>query len=207
MNEIWAIILAAGESSRMKEPKMIMPFGEGTIIEKVLENIAGSYVKSTLIVLGAWKNEILQVLGSRPVLTCVNENYKMGMLSSVQCGIRNIPGTADGILVYPGDQPLVTGETINVLIDAFRKRGKGIVIPVFMKRRGHPVLLSSSYRNEILQLGPKNSLRDIMENHPSEIEEVEISSSSVITDIDTPDDYRREINQFERYGRDDSVQT
>jgi molybdenum cofactor cytidylyltransferase len=193
MNDIWAIILAAGESSRMKSPKMVLPFGKETIIETVISNIASSNVDKMVVVLGSWKEEILQVIEKRNVNICFNDNYKQGMLSSVQCGLRYIQGAFRSVLVCPGDQPMVEKSTINMVISAFNSAGKGIVIPFCEKKRGHPVIISRKYYDEILNLGPSDTLRRIMDNHPDDIKEVETITSSVLKDIDTPDDYLNEL--------------
>lgn len=193
MNDIWAIILAAGESSRMKAPKMVLPFGKNTIIETVIANVGASDIDKMVVVLGSWKKEILQVVEKHNVNHCFNDNYKQGMLSSVQCGLRFIPGMFRGVLICPGDQPMVDKGIINLLISAFKNSGKGIVVPCHEKKRGHPVMIGRKYYNEILNLNPSGILRQIMENHPGDIEEVETTCSSVLKDIDTPDDYSNEL--------------
>jgi CTP:molybdopterin cytidylyltransferase MocA len=193
MKDIWAIILAAGESSRMKAPKMVLPFGKNTIIETVIANVAASDIDKMVVVLGSWKEEILQVIEKYHVNHCFNDNYKQGMLSSVQCGLRFIPGEFKCALICPGDQPMVDKGIINMLISAFNKSGKGIVVPLHEKKRGHPVIIGSRFYNEILNLEPADTLRRIMDNHPGDIEEVETTFSSVLKDIDTPDDYLNEL--------------
>jgi Uncharacterized MobA-related protein len=193
MSDIWAILLAAGESSRMKTPKMILPFGKSTIIESVIANVAASDAGKMVVVLGSWKEEILQVIEKHNVNMCFNENYRQGMLSSVQCGLRFIPGASKGALICPGDQPMVDKGIINMVISAFKSTGKGIVIPTHEKKRGHPVMIDSKYYDEILNLKPAETLKRIMDDHPDDIEEVETGFSSVLKDIDTPDDYINEL--------------
>jgi molybdenum cofactor cytidylyltransferase len=193
MNDIWGIVLAAGESSRMKAPKMLLPFGKMTIIETVIANVAASDIDQMVVVLGSWKEEILQVIEKYHVNHCFNDNYKQGMLSSVQCGLRFIPGESKCALICQGDQPMVDKAIINMLISAFNQSGKGIVVPLHEKKRGHPVIVDSRYYDEILNLKPADTLRRIMDNHPGDIEEVETTFSSVLKDIDTPDDYLNEL--------------
>ena len=193
MNDIWAIILAAGESSRMKAPKMVLPFGKSTIIETVIANVTASDIDKMVIVLGSWKEEILQVIEKHNINICFNDNYGQGMLSSVQCGLRFIPGVFRGALICPGDQPMVEKRIINMVISAFNSSGKGIVIPSSEKKRGHPVIIGRKYYDEILNLGPSDTLRRIMDNHSDDIKEVETNSSSVLKDIDTPEDYLDEL--------------
>ena len=118
MKGIWALILAAGESKRMGRPKLVMPFGDNTIIENVIGNIPENMVDGKVIVLGAWMAEILEVIAGLPVRYCINYEYKKGMLSSVRCGIRALPENAEAVLIYPGDQPGIPSEVSELLIRA-----------------------------------------------------------------------------------------
>jgi molybdenum cofactor cytidylyltransferase len=195
MEEIWAIILAAGESKRMNFPKMLLPVNDMTMIEKVIENVKGSEVFNTLVVLGSYRDEILGIIRNLPVVHCYNENYKEGMLSSVRCGIRNLPGRFKAVLIFAGDQPLIEPDVINRVIRAYRKTGKGIVIPVFKSRRGHPLLLDSKYRNDVDELDPHLGLRSIAEKYPEDVLEVPVNSAGILKDIDTKEDYLNEINK------------
>jgi len=194
-NNIWGIILAAGESARMKVPKMLLPFNGETMIEKVIKNVTGSEVFNTLVVLGSFRDEILDIIRNFPVSYCYNENYRKGMLSSVQCGFRGLPGNFEAVLIFPGDQPLIEPSVTNRILKAYRETGKGIVIPVFRKRRGHPVLIDRKYRNSIYRLDPARGLRSLAAENPGDVLEVAVSSPGIIKDFDTMEDYLNEINQ------------
>jgi molybdenum cofactor cytidylyltransferase len=115
------------------------------------------------------------------------------MLSSVQCGLRYVAEVSEGVLICPGDQPMADKEIINLVISAFKSSEKGIVIPTCENKRGHPVMINNKYYDEIMNFRQGNTLRKIIENHPADIEEVETGSSSVLKDIDTPDDYMNEL--------------
>jgi molybdenum cofactor cytidylyltransferase len=195
MGEIWAIILAAGESKRMKVPKMLLPFHGKTMIEKVVENVAGSEVFRTLVVVGAFRDEILGAISHTGVSSCYNENYRNGMLSSVKCGFRNLPALYDAVVVFPGDQPFIEPDVINSLIEAYRKTGKGIIIPVYRKKRGHPVLISSKYRDAIGSLDENEGLRSLSLMFKEDVSEVKTSSPGILKDFDTKEDYLNELNK------------
>ena len=196
MSEIWAIILAAGESKRMKDPKMLLPFGGKTIIEKVIENVTASDVNKTVVVLGSGKDKIMKVTGNLPVMHCYNERYLQGMLSSVICGLRFLPEHFDAVIIFQGDQPMIGHNVINLLIEAYRKSGKGILMPVFNNKRGHPLLVSSRYRAEIENLDGKTGLRALAERFPHDVLEVDAGTPDILRDIDTPEDYKNELNQI-----------
>ena len=108
MGEIWAVILAAGESKRMGLPKMLLTFSGRTMIEKVITNVSESKIDKIIVVLGAYREALVELISKLPVKYCYNDNYKKGMLSSVQCGFRNLSSVCRAVLVFQGDQPLIT---------------------------------------------------------------------------------------------------
>ena len=197
MDEFWAIILAAGESTRMGFPKMLLTFNETTMIEKVIANVTESKVNNILVVLGACRNELVKQIGNLNVKCCYNENYKEGMLSSVQRGFRNLPSDFSSVLVFQGDQPLITPTSINKVIEAYLTSGKGIIIPVFKGKRGHPILIGSKYRNEIDKLNPERGLKSLAEEFSYDVLEVDTNDSGILTDFDTYDEYKNGINQIQ----------
>jgi molybdenum cofactor cytidylyltransferase len=177
----------------MIRPKLIMPFSGSTIIENVINNIPDNLVEGKIIVLGAWMNEILEVIGGTKARHCINDEYKKGMLSSVRCGIKALPATAEAVLFFPGDQPGIPGEVTETLIRAREKTGKGIIITVHDRKRGHPILIDKKYFSEINNLDERIGLRELSSRHPDDIFEAETGSQIVLRDIDTPEDYSEAI--------------
>lgn len=196
MAEIWAIILAAGESKRMGSPKMLLPFMGITMIENVIANVSGSKVDNIMVVLGADRDSIVKLIRTKAVNYCYNENYKDGMLSSVMCGFRNIPIDHSAVLVFQGDQPLITPKAINSVIEVYLSSGKGIVIPVYESKRGHPILIDRKYRNEIQKLNPAEGLRSLALKYSDDVLEVNTDVAGILRDFDTYDEYKNEINKI-----------
>ena len=196
MSEICAIILAAGESKRMKVPKMLLPFHGKTILETVIENVLNSKTGKIIVVLGSDKERILKVTGQLPVVHCYNENYRQGMLSSVICGFRLLPELYGAVLVILGDQPGIGPSVINEVIDAYRKSGKGIIIPLYKSKHGHPVLVDQKYRKEVEKLDPADGLRSLFRKFPDDVFEVDTKNPAILKDIDTQEDYLNELKQF-----------
>jgi CTP:molybdopterin cytidylyltransferase MocA len=194
--KIWAIILAGGESKRMGQPKMLLPFMGKTMLDKVIENVTGSLVTSTLVVLGKENEKITRIVEDTQVKYCFNNNYKEGMLSSVICGIRNLPAETDAVLVFQGDQPLIPPAVADRVIEAYLSSDKGIVMPLFLEKRGHPLLIDMKYRSEIEKLDPAKGLRSLPEKYPDDILEVETDEPGILKDFDTFEEYTREINQI-----------
>ena len=195
MSGIWAIVLAAGESRRMGSPKMLLPYNGRTIIEQVIQNVINADIEKTVIVLGAHRKEIVKVTGRYDLMHCYNENYSMGMLSSVWCGLRSLPEDYGAVLIMPGDQPMIGTGEINRVIKAYRFSGKGIVMPVYRGSRGHPVIIDRRYRDEVLSLPGTMGLRALAGRHPDDTLETETDDPSILRDIDTRKDYLSEINK------------
>lgn len=190
---IWAVILAAGESRRMARPKLLLPYAGKTIIERVASEAVFSRADQTLLVLGAHREKISQKLENLPVMSVVNRQYRRGMLSSVQTGLRTLPDTARAAVVLLGDQPWVSRKIIDGVIRVYEECGKGIVLPTYRGERGHPVLFDLKFKGEIERLAPDVGLRGVVYGHPEDICEVPVEDPGILKDIDTLQDYRREI--------------
>ena len=117
------------------------------------------------------------------------------MLSSVQCGFKNLPANFDAVLVFPGDQPFIEPDVINLIIKAYRETGKGIIVPVYRKKRGHPLLIDRKYRDEINTLEENEGLRSLSNMHQEDVFEVKTNSPGILKDFDTKEDYLNELNK------------
>jgi molybdenum cofactor cytidylyltransferase len=197
MDEFWAIILAAGESRRMGFPKMLLSFNGSTMIESTIANVSGSKVNKIMVVLGAEGKRIEEITRHLPVEYCYNDNYKEGMLSSVKCGFKNISPEFKAALVFQGDQPLITPVTINTVIDAYLSSDKGLVIPVYDHKRGHPLLIDRKYIGEIAALCPATGLRSLPGKFSDDVFEVETSEEGILRDFDTYEDYLKGNNKMQ----------
>jgi CTP:molybdopterin cytidylyltransferase MocA len=118
------------------------------------------------------------------------------MLSSVQCGFRNLPSDYKAVLVFQGDQPMITSNAINTVIEAYLSSGKGIVIPVYKDRRGHPLLIDVKYSDEIEKLSPVKGLHSLAYKFSDDVLEVDANESGILRDFDTIEEYKEGINQI-----------
>jgi len=190
---ISAILLAAGESKRMGRPKQLMPWHQGTILERAIDNLLESAVSEVVVVVGYQAEEVVKVITTRPVAVAVNPDYEQGMSTSIAAGLRLIDNRAGAVMLALGDQPLIDSRTINRLLDEFHSHDKGIALPAYQGRRGHPVIFAIKYKAELLKLTGDAGGRQIIKDHPDDILEVAVDSAGVITDIDTGDDYRSHL--------------
>jgi molybdenum cofactor cytidylyltransferase len=197
MGEIWAIILAAGESKRMGSPKMLLPFNGRPMIENVISNVSKSKTGKIIVVLGAYFDELKLHMKRLNVSYCYNDNYMKGMLSSVQCGFKNLPPDYKAVLVFQGDQPLIPPAVVDSVIDEYLRSGKGIIVPVFNSRRGHPLLVDKKFSHEIEKLLPDEGLHSLLDKFADDLLEIETGEPGIFRDFDTYDDYSEGINQFQ----------
>jgi molybdenum cofactor cytidylyltransferase len=189
---ISAIILAAGQSRRMGQPKMLLPWGKLTVIEQVITTFLGAEIEYMLVVTGGARELVEKVIEPFPVQTVYNSNYEMGeMLSSLQHALRALPHRVEATLIGLGDQPQVQERTVRLVCEAYRESQSKLVLPSFQMRRGHPWLVARSLWNEILALNPPESPRDFLNRHEADIHYVEAGTSSIFADLDTPGDYQR----------------
>ena len=196
---VTALILAAGESKRMGQPKMVMPFGKTTVIEQVIRETTRSRTDYIHVVTGAFPDMIKEKIESYPVSHSENKNYKSGMITSIQSGIQNMRKDTTAVIIILGDQPMVPSSVIDELIAAYIESDKGIIQAVFNGKRGHPVIIDKKYFTDIVGLADKNNLRDLMQDHPGDILEVNTGSPEILRDIDTLEDYENEIKYLKNH--------
>ena len=187
---VWTVILAAGESKRMGRPKMLLPWDSSTILETVVWKALSSRSGGVLVVLGANKHKVARLIARTPVTKVYNNKYKSGMLSSVRAGLRALPSGTGAAIIALGDQPHIPPGVFDLLIDAFEASEKGIILPTFRGKRGHPLLVDMKFKKDILKLDDYIGLRGLLQAYPREILEVPLDDPGILKDIDNPDDYQ-----------------
>jgi len=191
---ISAILLAAGESKRMGEPKQLLPFGRSTVVEQAVDSLLNSAVDEVIVVAGYKAEEVIKTIGARPVKLVTNPDYRQGMSTSIIAGLKLVDSRTQAVVLAFGDQPLVTSQTINRLIDEFCSHDKGIAIPTYRGRRGHPTIFAIKYKEKLLAVKGDIGGRQIVNGHPDDILEVAVDSEGIIIDIDTKGDYQSHLD-------------
>ena len=195
---ICAVVLAAGLSRRMGVQKLLLPFGGRTVVVHIVDQIIASAVDKIHVVVGHEGGRVSRELSDRPVSIVTNPDYKSGMLSSVRCGLAALGQECRTVLVALGDQPSITSRLIDRMVESFDETEKQILVPFYDGRRGHPVLFSQAYYDEILAHYDNVGLRGLLHAHPDEVFELKVSSSAVLSDMDCPEDYRRQLALIEK---------
>jgi molybdenum cofactor cytidylyltransferase len=191
------IVLAAGESRRMGTPKQLLPFGERTILERVVDTLLTAGVGQVIVVLGHLADRVRTVLGDRPVQAIVNGAYRQGMLSSVKCGVQAISTDHNAVLFALGDQPQIDSAVVREVIRAYRAGDAGIVIPRYNGKKGHPIIINlSRYREAIIDLPDSLGLNALMQEYADDVHLIDVATEDIIHDIDVPEDYTRELARF-----------
>ena len=191
---IAAIILAAGKSTRMGAPKLLLPWGQSTVIETVVQHVIVSRFRPVVIVTGANQASIEKKLApfSDRVQVIHNEQYdRLEMFFSIKLGIRQVAGYCDAAMLFLGDQPHISPQTVADLIAIFNDQSASIVIPSYNMRRGHPILLHQRYFNEILGMPDDASLKTFLANNEQEIQYLLIDDDSILEDMDSPEEYQQ----------------
>jgi molybdenum cofactor cytidylyltransferase len=189
------IVLAAGQATRMGAFKQLLPLGGRSVIEWVVDQLC-RHLERVVVVVGYRAEEVAAVLAGRPVQCAVNPDFRLGMSTSVQCGLR-AAGPAAAYLICLGDQPRLAGLLGPLLEAAARSPNKGIFIPTYQGKRGHPLLIRRAYVEEIMALPPDQGLNTVTRRHPHDTLEVPVAERAALEDLDTPADYLRAL---ERHG-------
>lgn len=183
-----AVILAAGESSRMGSPKALLTYQGRPFLEHLLEVTRHPSVGLTRVVLGANAEDIGKHLRLDSTAVVVNPEWQRGQLSSVQAAVRSLPaGGTDGILLCLVDHPLITATLVGELVEKFYASGKLIVLPTFKTRRGHPVIFSSRLYEELLNAPLETGARSVVWAHSAEVLEVPTFEQGVVLNLNDPE--------------------
>ena len=193
---IVAVILSAGESSRMGRPKALLPISGIPFIEEIVRALKGTKVDEIIVVVGHHAAEIQEQIAHLPITVVVNEDYKKGQLSSLVAAIRSLESRTDsakidGLLVHLVDHPFISPPLVDEMIDRFYRSRKLIVVPRCRGRRGHPVLFSRELFSELLRTPLDQGAKAVVHGHRDETLEIETEYEGVTIDIDTPEEYRR----------------
>lgn len=201
---IAVIVLAAGRSSRMGRCKLLLPYRGSTVLETVVKNATASSADEVMVVVGAWMtNEVVERLREVGACVVVNEMSESEMIDSLRIALKALQeqrkGNIDAFIVMLADQPAIGHEVIDELITAWHQSPAGIIIPTYKGKRGHPVLLSGRYIPELLLYRGEYGLRSFIVEHSNDVKEVPVQTDAILRDIDTNEDYERELRMLTKH--------
>ncbi len=189
-----ALVLAAGMSSRMGQPKVLLPWTrKSTILEHILTQLILARMSQITVVTGNRAGEVRRQAIGRGVDVVHNPDYETGeILSSLKAGLESLPDQIAAALIVLGDQPRIQPRVVNQLLMAYAEGCAPIIAPRFQGQRGHPILVDRRYWPEFFALPPDAAPRDVIKRHEGEITFVDVNTDSVLGDVDTPEDYQKE---------------
>jgi len=189
---ISAIVLAAGQSTRMGQQKMLLPWGRTTVIGRVVTTLLKVGIQDIHLVTGGSHIELENHLKGYKIDFIYNKDYSNGeMLTSIQVGLRGVGVETEAVLVVLGDQPQIEAYIVQAIVDRYLSIHHKIIVPSYNLHRGHPWLIEKSYWKEILDLMPPHTLRDFLSKHNEDIDYITVDSLSVLQDLDTQNDYNK----------------
>ena len=191
LNDIAAILLAAGRSRRMGAFKPLLSFGDKTVVEQCIANLTGAGIQKITVVVGHRAEEIREQLKDYHVSFALNPDPDSEMSVSIARGVEQIDAQANALVIALVDHPAVPSAIISFLIEEWRKGDGKLFQPEYEGRGGHPVLIDLAYRDELLALDPRLGLRALFDNHRQERRRLPVNSPYVARDMDTWEDYRR----------------
>ena len=197
MSEIGAVILAAGLSSRMGQPKMALPWRDTTVIGQVARVLSQAGARPVVAVTGAEPALVgAAFMAALPDpdagILALNPDYANGeMLLSLQAGVRALPETAEACLVALGDQPQIEPEVVSLILSSYRQDGGILLVPSVHMRRGHPWLIHRALWPDLLGLASPSTPRDFLNRHAGEIRYMNVERESILADLDTPEEYEK----------------
>ncbi len=200
LKPVEAIILAAGRSLRMGEPKLALPWGKTTVLGAVIQALAEGGtalgLQGILVITGGHQSLIEDLLRQLPcpipLRWAYNPHYEGEMTRSVQEGLKHSLPNTQAALITLGDQPQILPSTVRSILTAYQTGVHPLIAPSYQMRRGHPWLVDRSLWDELLNLSAPQTLRDFFRKHAEQIYYLVVDTPTILKDLDTPEDYRRE---------------
>lgn len=198
----FALIPAAGKSTRMGQPKLALSLGKRTVLERVIDALKAAQVEIILVVVGPNGRNIAALAQSAGADTMVLSEETPDMRSTVQSSLEWLqqacqPADDDCWLLVPGDHPLLDPAVIHELFRTERHHPEAsIFIPTFEGKRGHPVLIRWRHVAGIRTLPANQGLNTYFRQHAAETMELPVASPDILCDLDTPEDYERLLQRW-----------
>jgi molybdenum cofactor cytidylyltransferase len=209
---IYAIVLAAGSSSRMGQAKAALPFGQTgeTVLSRIVSTLLRGGPSRIVVVGGAHIDAVRRAMPAHETRAIVIEHpgWEQGQLSSLIAGLQAIDDPQlEAVLMTPVDVPLVSPATVNAVIAAWRRTRAPIVRPVHGERHGHPVIFDRSVFDDLRSADLNIGAKAVFAQHRDRIVNVEVEDPGAFEDMDTPEAYQRlrradELNGVKSRGTD-----
>ena len=199
--KVSATILAAGQSSRMENGnKLLLPINEIPMISHVCNTVLTAGLDPVVVVTGFESDLVTQAIPTAINDIIYNSHWQSGMASSIYEGLSALPQNVDGNMIVLGDMPMISKDTLTLLIDEFiMLNGQHIIYPIYEERQANPVIFPKKYFQEILSSTGDRGCKKVLKQYPDDAVGVSIGSPEVVFDCDSEDNYFRLLEEMQEF--------
>ena len=199
MKESGAVIVAAGQSSRMQDFKPMLALGDTTLVRKSVCTLLDAGICDIVVVTGNNAPALEEHLQDLPVRCVFNPAYeKCEMIDSARTGFAHISSECKRIFFLPCDVPLFMPRTLDGLLLAMKEKCAAVVKPAYRGRPGHPILLDSTLLPHILAYAGGGGLAGALRKYGAPVVQMECADPGILLDADTPEDYEKLIDYYKK---------
>ena len=191
---ISAILLAAGESTRMRRQKALLPWQRTTLIQYQVGSLLEAGISQVVVVLGHRAERLRSLLEDTPgVQTVLNLRYRTGKSSSVRAGVGHVSPDASAVLVLSVDQPR-SPELVRRVIDAYREMKAPVSYPAYQGRGGHPIIFDGALLPEMARVREsRQGLREVVQRHSAQVNRFTLDDPQILLDLNEPGEYENAV--------------
>lgn len=202
MSKLFAIVPAAGMSRRMGRPKLLLPLGGRTVIARLLEALDRPEILATCVVVRPDDDALREAAEAAGATVVIPDAPPPDMRDSVlhalaAVEIRHAPCDSDGWLLAPADHPVLNASVLDNLIRRWLDADAPVMTPTYEGRRGHPTFFRWSVASEAFEIPDDRGLNELVHAHADDVLEAPVACASILTDLDTPEDFDSIKAQFE----------
>ena len=184
---IYAIILAAGESSRFGTPKQLADWQDSNLLQHTINITKSLFDKNIVVVLGANAGLIQSRINSNDIAIEMNDEWQSGMSSSIRAGIKALPEDTEAVMILLCDQPLIGKSSFKKLIDLWQQRPKSIVASEYLDTLGVPAIFPVSFFSQLELLQGDKGAKQLLMSMKEQVLTISVPEASI--DIDTQNDF------------------
>ncbi len=187
-----ALLPAAGASRRMGRPKLLLPFGGGTVIGSLVQSFRTAGIERIVIVTPPEDLPLQDWARRSGLILAINPDPERGMLSSIQEGLSAVGGAQgwrEPLLISPADLPALQPETIRATLAALEATGSALAWPTHRGKNGHPLAIGTEAVAEIPTLDPAIGLKQLRERFAGRTVEIAVDDAGAVSDVDTAEEY------------------
>ncbi|MFZ5570689.1 MAG: DVU_1551 family NTP transferase [Thermodesulfobacteriota bacterium] len=196
---ITAVVLAAGNSSRMGRFKPLLPIGGVTMVERTVALFRKAGIEDICVVTGHGREQLAPLFETAAVRNIVNRRDHLEMFSSVRLALDAMEPETEAVILLPADIPLIRPWTVRFLLESHHRDRDRILIPCFRGKRGHPVIIPREYFDTIRSWCGKEGLKGVLDRLAPGTVPVAVADENILFDIDTPADYEAALERWERF--------